>query len=75
MILTLGRYSIRLGRSRSVTGPFVDYNGIALTDGGGNVVFGSHGYVYGPGGQGVLHTNGRDILYYHYCESYSSNTL
>ena len=61
-------YSIRLGRARSVTGPFLDMNGTALDDGGGYIVYGSHDYVYGPGGEGVLQDNGRDILYYHYCK-------
>lgn len=60
-------YSIRVGRSTSATGPFLDMNGTDLRNGGGYVVFGSHDYVYGPGGQGVLtNYNGRDVLYYHY---------
>ncbi|KAK5107358.1 hypothetical protein LTR62_001338 [Meristemomyces frigidus] len=60
-------YSIRVGRSRSPSGPFVDMNGVDLTAGGGYIVFGSHDYVYGPGGQGVLSNyHGRDVLYYHY---------
>jgi arabinan endo-1,5-alpha-L-arabinosidase len=59
-------YSIRLGRSKSAGGPFVDRNGTLLTDGSGYVVFGSHGSTYGPGGQGVLTVEGRDVLYYHY---------
>lgn len=56
-------YSIRVGRSKSPRGPFVDRNGIDLKAGGGNIVFGSHDYVYGPGGQAVLSGyNGRDVL-------------
>lgn len=56
-------YSIRVGRSRSPTGPFVDREGTDLRDGGGYVVYGSHDYVYGPGGQGVLTDyHGRDVL-------------
>lgn len=40
-----------------------------MKNGGGYVAFGSHGYVYGPGGQGVLKDyNGRDVLYFHYGE-------
>ena len=56
-------YSIRVGRSASPSGPYVDRNGVDLTVGGGYIVFGSHDYVYGPGGQGVLSNyNGRDVL-------------
>lgn len=61
-------YSIRVGRSTSVSGPFVDKNGTALDDGGGTIVYGSHSYVYAPGGQGVITDDGKDILYYHYRE-------
>lgn len=63
----LQRYSIRVGRSKSARGPFVDQSGVELTAGGGTIVYGSHDYVYAPGGQGVLSDyNGRDVLYYHY---------
>ncbi|KAJ5115054.1 Glycoside hydrolase family 43 [Penicillium alfredii] len=62
-------YSIRVGRSKSVNGPFVDRDNIGLLDGGGTIVYGSnHGIVYAPGGLGVVsgHGSKRDILYYHY---------
>lgn len=41
-------------------------NGLDLTEGGGYEVYGSHDYVYAPGGQGVISYEGRDVLYYHY---------
>ncbi|KAI2697960.1 CAZyme family GH43 [Penicillium roqueforti] len=62
-------YSIRVGRSKSVRGPFEDKDGRSLLDGGGTVVYGSnHGVVYAPGGLGILAGNNdvSDILYYHY---------
>jgi arabinan endo-1,5-alpha-L-arabinosidase len=62
-------YSIRVGRSRNVRGPFVDKDEQMLLDGGGTIVYASnHGEVYAPGGIGVLPGNGStpDILYYHY---------
>ncbi|PWY92645.1 endo-1,5-alpha-L-arabinosidase [Aspergillus heteromorphus CBS 117.55] len=62
-------YSIRVGRSSDVTGPFVDKDGVDLLDGGGTVVYGSnHGVVYAPGGVGVLTGSGNDadVLYFHY---------
>lgn len=63
------RYSIRVGRSKSATGPFVDKDGHDTLKGGGTIVYGSnHGVVYAPGGVGVLINNGSDadVLYYHY---------
>ena len=63
-------YSIRVGRSKDVRGPFSDKKDRLLLDGGGTVVYASnHGTVYAPGGLGVLPGNNDstpDILYYHY---------
>lgn len=69
--LTSCRYSIRVGRSKDIRGPFLDKSGNRLTDGGGTTVYGSnHGVVYAPGGIGVLpgNNNRQDIMYYHYRE-------
>lgn len=46
-------YRIMVCRSKVPTGGFVDKSGRACTNGGGTVVLESHGWVYGPGGQGV----------------------
>lgn len=61
-------YSIRVCRSTSVTGPYVDANGVSCASSGGTTVLASHDYVYGPGGQGILvdTTYGGAVLYYHY---------
>jgi arabinan endo-1,5-alpha-L-arabinosidase len=65
-------YRILVCRSTSATGGFKDKNGVACTSGGGTAVLASHGYVYGPGGQGVYQdpTYG-PVLYYHYGASVS----
>ena len=63
-------YSIRVGRSMNITGPYVDINGTDLLQGGGQVVYGSNhnNEVYAPGGIGVLSLeDGSDLLYFHYC--------
>ncbi|RJE20461.1 hypothetical protein PHISCL_07197 [Aspergillus sclerotialis] len=59
-------YSIRVGRSKSPRGPFLDREGKDLANGGGAVVYGSNGDTYAPGGQQVLKDGDTDILYYHY---------
>ncbi|KAJ5749377.1 uncharacterized protein N7511_011073 [Penicillium nucicola] len=63
-------YKIKVCRSTSATGAFVDKSGTACTSGGGTVVLESHGTVYGPGGQGVFTdpTYG-PVLYYHYVDT------
>ncbi len=47
-------YNIRMGRSRRVTGPFLDNMGIDMLQGGGKLFQGSHGRFIGPGHFGLL---------------------
>lgn len=47
-------YNIRVGRSRSVTGPYVDHMGVELLKGGGKLVVASSGRFVGPGHFGLL---------------------
>ncbi|KAH7101579.1 secreted arabinase [Auriculariales sp. MPI-PUGE-AT-0066] len=69
---TSSTYNIRVGRSTSVSGPYVDVNGVALTSGGGTLVLGSHGSITGPGGQDVYQDSDGPILVYHYYNSQGS---
>ena len=59
-------YRIMVGRSTSVTGPFVDRNGTAMTAGGGTEVLAGHGSIHGPGHQAVFTDTDADVLVYHY---------
>ena len=47
-------YNIRVGRSRKVSGPFLDHMGIDMIKGGGKLFLGSSGRVVGPGHFGLL---------------------
>src|SRR5579864_3798226 len=47
-------YNIRMGRSRKVTGPFVDNMGVDMLQGGGKLFAGSTGRAIGPGHFGLL---------------------
>jgi arabinan endo-1,5-alpha-L-arabinosidase len=47
-------YNIRVGRSRKVTGPFIDHMGIDMIQGGGKLFVGSGGSFIGPGHFGLL---------------------
>lgn len=55
-------------RSDKPTGPFVDDTDKPCVESGGKMVLGSHGDVYGPGGQGVLYDEQLQspVMYYHY---------
>jgi arabinan endo-1,5-alpha-L-arabinosidase len=42
-------YNIRVGRSRTVTGPYIDHAGIDMLRGGGKLVVAANGRLIGPG--------------------------
>jgi arabinan endo-1,5-alpha-L-arabinosidase len=58
-------YNIRVGRSAKITGPYVDREGKAMTEGGGTLVRSGSGRWRGPGHNAVYHENNRDWLVYH----------
>ncbi|CAN8104356.1 unnamed protein product [Discula destructiva] len=64
-------YAVHVCRSSSATGSFVDADGVSCTEGGGTLVLGSHGTVYGPGGQGIMvdSAQGGSVMYYHYADT------
>ena len=59
-------YHIAVGRSTSVTGPYVDEAGLPMTNGGGTIMLSTHGNIIGPGGESVLALPRGDLLVYHY---------
>jgi arabinan endo-1,5-alpha-L-arabinosidase len=59
-------YRVVVGRSSSISGPYTDRGGLALTSGGGTILLSAHGNINGPGGQTVYHDTDGDILVYHY---------
>lgn len=59
-------YRIMVGRSTSVTGPYVDREGRQMMQGGGTQMMSSHGSIHGPGHNAVFTDNDADVLVYHY---------
>jgi arabinan endo-1,5-alpha-L-arabinosidase len=59
-------YNIRVGRSRSVTGPYVDRDGMAMMQGGGTLFLGTSGTKIGPGCIGILRDGGKEWFSCHY---------
>lgn len=58
-------YNIRVGRSASVTGPYVDKDGMPMTEGGGTIVLEGWSRWKGPGHNAVLQNDGDRFLFYH----------
>jgi arabinan endo-1,5-alpha-L-arabinosidase len=52
-------YNIRVGRSRKVTGPYIDKDGVDMLKAGGTLLLSSKGPLFGPGHAGILRNNGK----------------
>jgi autotransporter-associated beta strand protein len=63
---TSSTYNIRVGRSTSVSGPYLDQNGVPMTQGGGTLLLGSEGKYIGPGQVGIMPQGNVDWMSYHY---------
>ena len=74
-------YEIRVGRSASPTGPFLDRDGVDMRDGGGTMLLDRDGVILGdpryigPGHAGVYeHTDGGLALSFHYYDATDDGT-
>lgn len=59
-------YRTMVGRAKTITGPYLDQAGTAMTAGGGTQILASHDAVYGPGHPAVFADGDGDVLVYHY---------
>lgn len=59
-------YRIMVGRSKAVTGPYIDRAGVPMLKGGGTQLQAGQGRFIGPGGQEVYRQGPADRLVYHY---------
>ncbi len=62
-------YRVMVGRSKHITGPYVDHNGVDMMKGGGTQILASHGNVRGPGGCDVIFDNGVYRMIYHWYDA------
>ncbi|NJD10108.1 MAG: arabinan endo-1,5-alpha-L-arabinosidase [Gemmatimonadetes bacterium] len=62
-------YNVRVGRSTSVTGPYLDRDGVSLLSGGGTMVLAGYGRVRGPGHGSVLALGNEYLLVHHYYDN------
>jgi arabinan endo-1,5-alpha-L-arabinosidase len=77
---TSSTYREIVGRSLSVTGPYLDRGNVDLKDGGGTILISSHGNIYGPGGASVFTDTGTSgteslpTIVYHYYDGNNNGT-
>lgn len=62
-------YNVRVGRATAITGPYVDREGVALTEGGGTSVLAGSGSTRGPGHNSVLAEGDRHYLVHHFYDA------
>jgi len=63
---THSNYKTMVGRSRAVTGPYVDAKGTPMMEGGGTPLLVGNNHWLGPGGESVLlQKKGGDIIVFH----------
>jgi arabinan endo-1,5-alpha-L-arabinosidase len=62
---TKSTYKTMIGRSHSVTGPYVDASGTPLVEGGGTPLLLGNSRWFGPGGESLLQQKDGDIIVYH----------
>jgi arabinan endo-1,5-alpha-L-arabinosidase len=63
---TNSTYSVRIGRSRNITGPYVDRNGKDMLHGGGSLFLGTEGSFIGPGHAGIVSDGKADWFTCHF---------
>jgi arabinan endo-1,5-alpha-L-arabinosidase len=68
----MSTYAIMMGRSKSVTGPYLDKNNKDLAKGGGSTLLVTEGQEIGPGHIGIMSEGGIDRFTYHYYDSLSN---
>jgi len=60
------KYEIRVGRSPTITGPYLDRDGNDMLVNGGSLLLGAHDQVIGPGSGDVLVTDDDSVLVHHW---------
>jgi arabinan endo-1,5-alpha-L-arabinosidase len=62
---TKSTYRTMVGRSKSVTGPYVDREGRLIAEGGGSPFLVANTTWIGPGGESLLHLPHEDLIVFH----------
>ncbi|MEQ8676664.1 MAG: arabinan endo-1,5-alpha-L-arabinosidase [Aggregatilineales bacterium] len=67
-------YNVRVGRSESVTGPYLDRDGVAMMEGGGTQITFPTNRYFGPGHNSIFSEDEQDYIVYHAYDGYQGGT-
>jgi arabinan endo-1,5-alpha-L-arabinosidase len=63
---TKSTYRTMVGRSKKITGPYQDRDGVAMSQGGATPLLSANGQWLGPGGESIASDgHGKDLIVYH----------
>jgi arabinan endo-1,5-alpha-L-arabinosidase len=68
-------YKVAVGRSRSLTGPYVDRDGVSLMEGGGTVILDGDGNQIGTGAADVHTEFGLNYIVHHYYDADANGVI
>ena len=66
---TNSTYTIRVGRSAQITGPYLDRDGVNMLHDGGSSFLESSGPAIGPGHAGIFTEGGTNWFSFHYYDA------
>ncbi|GAA0543889.1 arabinan endo-1,5-alpha-L-arabinosidase [Rhizomicrobium palustre] len=66
-------YRVAVGRSKTITGPYLDKDGVDMVKGGGTPLLSENPKWAGWGGQGVYNLDGKDVVVMHAYEAADNN--
>lgn len=67
-------YRVVVGRSKDITGPYLDQDGVSMLEGGGTEVLRGYNEFQGTGHPDVLSSGGIDLFVNHYYDTRSAGT-
>jgi arabinan endo-1,5-alpha-L-arabinosidase len=67
-------YKIMVGRSKTITGPYLDHSGKSMMSGGGSLVLDSEARWRGPGHNSILVDGAKTYLVYHAYDASAAGT-
>jgi len=67
-------YKIMIGRSKTITGPYLDKAGVDMAKGGGTLFIGSEGDFIGPGHAGIIEADGKFWFSGHFYDGAANGT-
>jgi len=58
-------YKVIIGRSKNIKGPYTDFSGNKMLEGGGSIIMKGNQNWYGVGHNSIFHENGKDYIVVH----------